>query len=54
MQDLNQILDWSFTDGELDGLKVLARLARPEFKNWIVELLDDANFHKEAREIEEI
>lgn len=42
---INSNLDWGFTDAEVDALKMLYRVSRPELQEFIYQLFEDANYH---------
>lgn len=41
---INSNLDWGFTDAEVDALKMLYRVSRPELQEFIYQLFEDANY----------
>lgn len=48
---INSDLDWGFTDAEVDALKMLYRVARPELQEFIYQLFEDANYHDVCKQL---
>jgi hypothetical protein len=51
VSQINQALDWAFTDQEVQAFKMLAMVGRPELKEMIAQMFEDANFLDIAKEI---
>lgn len=51
VSQINRELDWAFTDQEVQAFKMLAMVARPELKEMIAQMFEDANFLDIAQEI---
>lgn len=51
VSQINKALDWGFTDQEVQAFKMLAMVGRPELKEMIAQMFEDANFLDVAQEI---
>ena len=51
VSQVNRELNWSFTDQEVQAFKMLAMVARPELKEMVAQMFEDANFSDIAQEI---
>ena len=45
VSSINRELEWGFSDAEVDALKMLYRVSRPELQEMIYQLFEDANYH---------
>ena len=48
---INRELDWGFTDAEVDALKMLYRVSRPELQELIYQLFENANYHHVCKQL---
>lgn len=51
VSSINKELDWGFTDAEVNALKMLYRVSRPELKEIIYQLFEDANYHDVCKQV---
>lgn len=51
VSSINKKLDWGYTDEEVNALKKLYQVARPEMQELIYQLFEDANYHHVCKQL---